>query len=304
MSNILVLGGSSFDRIAYVVKNPCVYGTVNAHHYIESPGSSGTAKAMALSRLGEIVHFHTVLGEDEAGDKIRAALKASQVNVSYDKDPTGTNRKIRIIDDSGNKLSIHLPNFDNPIALSRNVLTDLMARCDLIVLNLMGYNLDILDLVAASGRPVWCDLHDYLENDPYYDAFIAVSDYIFLNSDRLTDYRDTMKALGSKGRLIVCTHGKEGSTAFCKDKFYEQSAYDFVPVDTTGAGDSYFSGFLSEYLKKGNIERSLMYASIAGGLSIETRDTVDKFLSHDLVEKTLLQKGIFDKSNPQGSTNF
>lgn len=300
MSKILVIGGSSFDRVAYVEKNPSLYGTTDAKAYIESAGSSGTAKALALTKLGESVHFHTVLGDDEAGKKVRDFIEKNGISLSYDLDPMGTNLKLKIIDDSGNKISIHLPHFDNPITLSRDVIKKLMKECDVIVLNLVGYNRDILDLVGASERPVWCDLHDYLENDPHYDAFIKVSDYIFMSSDRLMGYRETMKALGNTGKLVVCTHGKGGSTAYYKDRFYEQSAYDFVPVDSTGAGDSFFSGFLSEYLKKGNIERSLMYASIAGGLSIETREIVDKYLSHELVEKTLLSKGIFDKSYPHG----
>lgn len=296
MAKILVIGASSLDRDVYVRNNPQIYGTTDAEYYIETPGSSGVAKAIALGKLGETVHFHTALGCDEAGEKIRKYLENKNIELTFDNAKSGTNRKIKIIDSAGNKISVHLPGFDDPVDISEDTLKTQIENSDIIVLNHSGYNKRIMHLIRNCGKPVWSDLHDYLENDPEYQDLIDVSDYIFMSSDRLTGYREVMKKLGAEGKLIVCTHGKEGSTAFFKDKFYEQSAYDFVPVDTTCAGDIYFAGFLSEYIKKGNLERSLMYASIAGGLSIEARDTLEVDLSHKRVEQTLLSKGIFDKS--------
>ena len=131
-----------------------------------------------------------------------------------------------------------------------------------------------------------------MDGDSYYDPFIDISEVIFMSSERLMDYRSTMRRLGKKGKLIAATHGKEGSTAYWQNRFYEQSAHDFNLVDSEGAGDNYFSGFLVEYLKKGNLERSLMMASVCGGLAIETKDLVPADLTYDMLVETMIKKGI------------
>jgi fructoselysine 6-kinase len=62
------------------------------------------------------------------------------------------------------------------------------------------------------------------------------------------------------GKLLVITLGRKGAVAFCGNTSIESSAVR-VPQsaikDTTGAGDAFLAGFLSEYLRDRNIIRSL-----------------------------------------------
>ena len=62
----------------------------------------------------------------------------------------------------------------------------------------------------------------------------------------------------SSGRLLVVTLGAEGSLAFMADVRLECPAVT-VPevVDTTGAGDTFAAGFLSEYCRTRRVRESL-----------------------------------------------
>lgn len=290
MSKILVMGGTSYDTIIKLKKNPISKGSFFAREVYERCGSTGTSKAVALKKLGADVTFHTLLGDDADGAKIRAYLKANGITYVSDLDPSGTDRHFNLLDDNGARISIFMPRSPEPPQIDRPRLEQLIADSDIIVLNIMEYNLPFIPLLQ--GKDVWTDLHDYLDTDPFYTPFIEAASHIFLSSDRLMDYRSTLKKLGQSGKMIVATHGKEGSTAYWENRFYEQDAHDFELLDSDGAGDNYFAGFLVEYLKKQNLERSLMTASVCGGLAIETRELVPPDLTYDMLERTMIEKGI------------
>ncbi|MFZ2258295.1 MAG: carbohydrate kinase family protein [Clostridiaceae bacterium] len=290
MSKILVMGGTSYDTIIKLKKNPILKGTFFAEDSYERCGSTGTTKAVALKKLGADVTLYSRLGRDFAGDQIKAYLTHNKVPFVTDEIESGTERHINLLDESGDRISIFLPQAPVSIGLDELRLKALIVESDIIVLNIMDYNLPFIPLLKE--KEVWTDLHDYLDMDPYYNPFIEASQFVFLSSDRLMDYRSTLKKLGRGGKMVVVTHGKEGSTAYWENRFYEQSAHDFTLVDSDGAGDNYFSGFLVEYLKKRNLERSLMTASVCGGLAIETKELVPESLNYDMLERIMIQKGI------------
>ncbi len=290
MPKILVLGGTSMDTIVQLEKNPVLRGTFFAKESYERCGSTGMAKATALKKLGADVTLHTVLGDDAAGEAILDFLKANEISYAIDLFKGATDRHINILDKDGNRISLFLPGPTQDYDIDRYRLQSLIEDSDLIVLNILPCYKPFMDLLE--GRTVWTDLQDYLEGDPFYDEFIKASEVIFMSSDRLIDYRSSMKRMGETGKIIIATHGKEGSTAYLDGKYHEQDAHDFVLVDSDGAGDNYFAGFLVEYIKKRSLERSLMTASVAGGLSIETRAMVPPDLTYDMLERTMIEKGI------------
>ncbi len=59
-------------------------------------------------------------------------------------------------------------------------------------------------------------------------------------------------------RILVLTDGKKGSYAYHEGKVYHEPAIKGVEVvDSTGAGDGYTAGFIAEYLKTKDIEKSM-----------------------------------------------
>ncbi len=61
-----------------------------------------------------------------------------------------------------------------------------------------------------------------------------------------------------KGHLVVVTEGEKGSYVYSDDAIYFQRAENIHTInDTTGAGDAYTSGFISEYFKSKNIRKAM-----------------------------------------------
>ena len=88
-------------------------------------------------------------------------------------------------------------------------------------------------------------------------------------------------------RLVVCTHGKDGSTALTPlDSWVETPALTAYPVvDTNGAGDAFMAGFLYGHARGYPLERCLRTASIVGGLCVTSRELALPELSPALVER-------------------
>ena len=61
-----------------------------------------------------------------------------------------------------------------------------------------------------------------------------------------------------EGQLVVLTDGKKGSYAYYQGKTFHVPAVKHVEVvDTTGAGDAFTAGFISEYQKTHDIKKSM-----------------------------------------------
>ena len=70
-------------------------------------------------------------------------------------------------------------------------------------------------------------------------------------------------------KIGIVTLGENGSVVANKKTQFRVSAFSGNVVDCTGAGDVYSAGFLAEYLRTKNMEKSALFASVAASLAIE-----------------------------------
>ena len=90
-----------------------------------------------------------------------------------------------------------------------------------------------------------------------------------------------LKTLLNEKQIAVVTLGKDGSIFYSKDKYLKVASYPLKPVDTTGAGDAFYSYFLYS-LDKGldinddeKIINTLKRANITGGLATQKKGAID-----------------------------
>ena len=107
------------------------------------------------------------------------------------------------------------------------------------------------------------------------------------------DIKRSLKMLLSDKQIAVVTLGKEGSIFYSKEKFIKVPSYPLKPVDTTGAGDAFYSYFLYS-LDKGldisddnQIKDALLRANIVGGLATQKKGAINVAPSLDEIDKFL-----------------
>ncbi|QCC51057.1 carbohydrate kinase family protein [Halapricum salinum] len=280
--DVFVAGGCSWDAIVYLDEFPTTTETHFARDFQETLGSSGSGKSLNLGRLGVDTRFHAMIGDDRFGDSIRERFAAEPIAFEYDLDPNGTERHVNLMNDAGERISIFvvLPTQEPDIDDER--LEAWTAQADALVVSPVNYSRYLLPAAEDAGTSVWADVHAYDGEDKYHEDFLDAADYLFMSEEGMDDPRAFMhEQVDSGTALVVCTHGADGATALTPDGWFEVPAQNFEPVDTNGAGDAFFAGFLYGHRQDLDVETCLRLGTLAGGLAVESRELVHPDLSAD-----------------------
>lgn len=202
---------------------------------------------MNLVALGADVVLSTTLGTDAEGDLARAALQRDNLTVLVEESASGTEQHLNLMDDHGGRISVYLHLPDPPTTAAHDdELASALAACDVAVVDLAEASRALLARAHTAGKPVWCDVHDYDGTADFHRDWVDGADVLFLNDDAMSDPVPFMRSRVAAGAsLVVCTRGARGAVAVTGDEELH------VPVraiddalDTNGAGDAFFSGFL------------------------------------------------------------
>jgi sugar/nucleoside kinase (ribokinase family) len=293
MASVLVIGGVSWDALIYVQRLPEPKPhTVFSEGFHETVGGTGGGKALNLAHLDFEVSLHAQIGADPPGQQIRQRLDAAHIHFMPEIDPAGTERHTNLLDSLGRRLSIYTsyatfePDFDlAPLEAA-------IPQHDYLVLNIINYCRHLIPAARQSGKPIWCDIHDYDGQDTYHRDFIAAADYLMLSSDALPDYRRFMQQQIESGkRLVIATHGAKGATALTADGQWIETpiieTYEYV--DSSGAGDAFFSGVMYGFAQGYEVEHCLRLGAIAGGLCITGQELAHPDLSPARIEAEYAQ---------------
>lgn len=282
---ILILGGASLDTIIHLPALPTPEPqTIWPRESYRALGSTGAGKSLNLAALGQTVVFHTLLGEDPEGQQIQVALGHPGIRLLTEQTDAPTEQHVNLMSADGKRISLFIQPPPEPEQVDWNQAQQALAECAVAVVNILGYTRSALPWLKASGTPIWTDLHDYDGHNSYHEPFIDAARAIFLSSDNLPDYRTIMEGLIARGKeFVVCTHGSEGATLLNKEgRWLEQPVMPVSGVvDTNGAGDAFFSGFLHRYLQGAKLADCLRAGAICGALCVTSRELASPELSRE-----------------------
>jgi sugar/nucleoside kinase (ribokinase family) len=274
MKKIFIIGGTTYDQVVQLAAFPQpLPHTIHKAQMQEGIGSTGAGKAIPLTQLGVPTQLYSVVGNDVYGEYISNILKELGVHYFLDKDPAGTERHINLMEPNGGRISIFATQSSEILPLNFNDIQKAIKQAELIVINIIAYCKQIAPLLKDIGKPIWTDLHDYDGTNTYHQPFIDVADYIHLSSDLLPNYRARMQAFIAAGKkMVICTHGKLGATLLTANgEWLEQPAFMKLPqVDTNGAGDHFFAGFLFGWLKQYSHQKCLQLGALAAAKSVSS----------------------------------
>jgi len=128
---------------------------------------------------------------------------------------------------------------------------------------------------------------DILKLLPHVDLLLP-NEQEAMNIAHKDNIDDALSELRRYSANVVITLGSEGALCSSGGHIYRSKTYNVQPVDTTGAGDSFNSGFMYRWLQGAEITECLKAGSACGALAVTrmggttaspTSDELHSFLS-------------------------
>lgn len=272
----VMLGGIAWNTMVYLDEFPQPKpGTIFTKGSYESVGSSGAGKALNLRRLGADVTLWGLLGDDEPGRRVREFIEARGVRLLTAVDPAGTLRHINLMDSAGERISIFAKTGSHEFTVDVAEVAGWLKTADHVSVTIMNYCRQFLPLLRELGTPVSVDIHDYDGVNPYHQEFIDAAQLLFMSSVEMPKWRQFLEERVSAGTSVaVCTHGAAGASGLTADAGWVDVAA--VPVDevvdTNGAGDAFFAGFLMAWHTGLSLESAMRRGAEVAAQAIQSPD--------------------------------
>lgn len=231
--------------------------------------------AVALNRLGNEVRYAALIGRDDAGRQMRAAMQSEGLTQRYVLDLLSATPQSVILVDPDGRRQIHCDLKDiQDIAYPSAQWQAFMHEADVVVPCNINFTRPLMAEAKNRGKLIATDVHvldDF--DDPYNRDYLAAADILFLSHERLPDTPEA--AIGEIRRryqpqILVVGLGAQGALLSEKGSAsVHQAARPSRPViNTIGAGDALFSAFVDQYLRLGSAAAALARAQVYAGWKI------------------------------------
>ena len=121
-----------------------------------------------------------------------------------------------------------------------------------------------------------------------YDEMLNIADYFLPNRTealKITGETDPKKAaikLSKYFDTTIVKLDKDGCLIYKDEKFtYVKRVDEFVRVDSTGAGDAFFAGFLSGIMTAEPTEKCVLYGNLTGGKCVTAVGCTTAYLTEE-----------------------
>jgi len=229
---------------------------------VRSPGG-GAITAVGAARLGLATALAAPLGDDDAGEFVRAALGAEGIALSSRRSPRTPTTVVMPVDGDRSMVTV-----DPGVRASAADVAALEPRA-------VSLSLDQLYCVPpGSAAYVTCgddDARAYARRPPAKLAGVRalfVSRREALTLTETSDVDDAAEMLGQSAERVIVTLGSEGAMARVDGRTAHVPAIAATPLDTTGAGDLLVAAYIWADLRGASPEECLRWAVIYAGLSV------------------------------------
>lgn len=230
------------------------------------PGGNSLNFSVYGKQIGCETAYLGVLGNDKEAQVILNSLEDQNVDIS----------RCVILEGETGRCGIHLTDGDrtivdendagvvksNPLQITGELL-NYIKTFDIAHSSCFSYIEDQLHLIKEAGVPVLYDFSDVWEEEDFKMVCPNIS-YAFFSGKDLPDEKlekILKKIVDEYGcTLGITTIGKRGAIIYDGRKFYKKLPYNFEggAIDTTGAGDSWITAFISTYIENKKLLERLM----------------------------------------------
>lgn len=238
------------------------------------PGGASLFGAMWAKKSGAEVSIFAAIGDDDAAQKFKNFLTTSDLSWQNLKILKGKTSSIEIfLEKKGERFFGEWnPGVYRKYHLQKKDL-NLLWKYDAVVVPLYKKTQHLVDELvvfkkqkAKSGNhPVLAvdfdDLSQYGKKTEILKKYLPYIDIVKTGLDpkKETVLLNMLKVLSSQhpGAVILVTLGKHGSLVFQNGKTTIQKTKELKCQNSTGAGDAFLAGFLTEYLKNRKLKKAL-----------------------------------------------
>lgn len=248
-------------------------------------GGGGTNTAVTFARQGLATACVGVVGNDLNGQEVLQELIKEGVEVKYFQkhDDDWTAYSVILVDSSGERTILSYKGEGQHFDINKINFDQLETKW-LFLDSLGGYfdllekavNWAVVNGIKIATNPGGKELKHGLDK---LKPLLKNCSIVIMNQEEAAgltgiDYKkeeDIFRFMDEViGRIFVMTKGPEGVVVSDGKNVYRAGIPDSPVVERTGAGDAFSSGFISEYIKSGDISRAIQFAT-ANASSVVTQ---------------------------------
>lgn len=262
--SIRVIGSINLDIVATATALPRAGETVTGASLAYHPGGKGANQALAARRLGANVTMNGCVGRDGAADQALSLLHGGGVDitgVTVDDDlPTGV--ALIAVGESGENQIVVAPGANN--AVTSKAMGVLKSGYDATICQL-EIPIKTIEAIAASVKGFFAiNLAPARSLPP---SVLQRADLIIVNETEAAFYGEALHNLRG---LLVVTLGATGAKMYLGQEGSVAAAPPHVvPVDTTGAGDTFVGALVLALLEGQSRQDALTFACAAGAAATQ-----------------------------------
>ncbi|MER6956109.1 MULTISPECIES: ribokinase [unclassified Streptomyces] len=277
MTDIVVLGSTNMDLVAYVEKPPQRGETVTGREFRTIPGGKGANQAIAAAHAGAVVSMIGAVGNDAFGTRLRSTLEHSGVNTDHLRTverPSGTAHIV--VDDEGGNAIVVVPGANGTVDHLVPGDEVLISSADALLLQL---EVPLAAVVAGARAARAHGVRTILTPapaQPLPPELLAATDLLVPNEHEAatltgrTDPREAATALLDSVPEVVITLGSAGSLYAARGaEPLTVPAPRVTAVDSTGAGDTFVGALAVALGEELPVREALAWAAAAAALSVQ-----------------------------------
>jgi ribokinase len=277
MTDIVVLGSTNMDLVAYVEKPPQRGETVTGREFRTIPGGKGANQAIAAAHAGGAVSVIGAVGNDAFGARLRSTLEHSGVNTDHLRTveaPSGTAHIV--VDDEGGNAIVVVPGANGTVDHLAPGDEGLIASADALLLQL---EVPLAAVVAGARAARAHGVRTILTPapaQPLPPELLAATDLLIPNEHEAaaltgrTDPHEAARALLDSVPEVVITLGPAGSLYAARGADpLTVPAPRVTAVDSTGAGDTFVGALAVALGEERPVREALAWAAAAAALSVQ-----------------------------------
>ncbi|NDB08277.1 MAG: ribokinase [Actinobacteria bacterium] len=296
---IVVVGSTMMDMIAYVKRAPSSGETVIGDSFSLGFGGKGANQAVMASRFGAKVKMINTLGDDVFGETTLKNFAEQGIDTKYVNRVPGASGVAPIwVEEDGSNRIICVPgtNFAMTVPQVQSALSEI-SEIDILVGQLeIRQEVTAAAFAAARTRGITTILNP-APFAPLTSDLLANSDWIIPNetefagldeSGRAPDsdsvILDLARSLGCK---LVVTLGAKGAAFVENGEVVRIPAPSVNAIDTTGAGDAFVGAFAVGLGLGYEPAKAVKLGCASASLSVTRKGTQSSYPSRDEAEKLL-----------------